>query len=100
MQLPYERRNKLTAELAAEIAISVLNFLASDSERLERFLSLSGLGPHNLRKAAAEPTFLGAVLDYVAGDEALLLEFAESAGLDPSRVAAAREALVPTRSDL
>ena len=95
MPKPLDRRHKLTSELAAEIAISALQFLASDPERLERFLALSGLGPHNLRKAAVEPTFLGAVLDYLVADEALLIAFAESAGLSPERVTAARDALVP-----
>lgn len=86
-------------EQGAELAIFALNFLASDTERLDRFLSLSGLGPHNLREAAAEPTFLGAVLEYVAGDEPLLLLFAESVGVDPTRVTAARDALVPRGSE-
>ena len=36
----------------AEAAIAALGFLADDPERLERFLALSGLGPHNLRRDA------------------------------------------------
>ena len=100
MQVPYERRDKLTKELAVEIAISALNFLASDVERLDRFLSISGLGPHNLREAAAEPTFFGAVVDYVSGDEALLIDFAQAAGLSPARVASAREQLAPREGEL
>src|SRR5574337_1837093 len=42
------------------IAIAALNFLASDGKRLERFLSVTGLGPHNLRRAASEANFLSA----------------------------------------
>jgi len=78
---------------ASRTAIAALGFLAADEERLERFLALSGLGPHNLRKAAADPAFLGAVLDYVVGDEPLLLAFAGNSGLRPTDVARARETL-------
>ncbi len=81
-------------EEAARLGVAALQFLADDPERLERFLSLSGLGPHNLRKAASEPTFLGAVLDHVAGDEKLLIAFAADQNLRPEVVMRAREALV------
>jgi len=83
-----------TGRSAAEsLAAGALGFLAADPLRLERFLALSGLGPHNLRQAAADPWFLSAVLDYVAADEALLVAFAASRGLDPGAVARARESL-------
>ena len=78
---------------AAEAAIAALGFLADDTERLERFLALSGLGPHNLRRAAADPLFLRAVLDYLAGDEPLLLAFASRQGWAPAEIVRARDAL-------
>ena len=78
---------------AADAAIAGLGFLADDPERLERFLALSGLGPHNLRQAAADPSFLGAVLDYLAGDEPLLIAFASHRGWRPADVVRARDAL-------
>ena len=81
---------------SAELAVAALGFLAAEPDRLERFLAMSGLGPHNLREAAAEPTFLGAVLDYVAADEPLLIGFAESRGLSPDLVVRARDALSPS----
>jgi hypothetical protein len=77
-----------------EAAIAALGFLSADRERLSRFLALSGLGPGTLRRAAAEPTFRGAVLDYLVGDEKLLIAFAADRGWRPSDVVAAREALV------
>ncbi len=79
---------------ASELAIAALQFLAEDPERLERFLALSGLGPHNLRKAAAEPTFLGAVIEYVLADERLLIAFAAGRDFGPETVAKARDALL------
>ena len=91
------KRKKMTPDAAFDAAVAALSFLAEDAERLERFLSLSGLGPHNLRQAAADPHFLGAVLAYVGADETLLIAFAAQAGLAPEDVAAARDTLAPER---
>jgi len=78
---------------ATEASIAALEFLAADPERLRRFLALSGLGPDNLRQAAGDPSFLGAVLDYLAGDEPLLIAFASHRGWRPADVVRARDAL-------
>ncbi|SFK12460.1 DUF3572 domain-containing protein [Methylocapsa palsarum] len=94
-QKPGARPLPASAEAAEALAIEVLGFLASDLERLERFMSLSGLGVENLREAAAEPGFLAAVLDHLASDEALLLAFAANSGRDPLLVAKARASLSP-----
>jgi len=75
------------------LAIGALGFLAAEPSRLQRFLALSGLGPHNLRQAAADAGFLAAVLDYVASDEALLVAFAARQGYDPAAVARAAASL-------
>ena len=91
---PETNREHLTTQArAAQTAIAALGFLAEDPERLERFLALSGLGPHNLREAAAEPSFLTAVLDYVTGDETLLIAFATREGQRPEVIVRARDAL-------
>ena len=76
---------------AEEIAIGALGFLATDPERLGRFLSLTGLGPENLRAAAGEPAFLLSVLDYVAADEVLLLALADHLSLRPASITQARQ---------
>lgn len=72
------------------LAALALGFLASDPDRLGRFLALSGLDPSNIRQAAQSPTFLPAVLDHLLADETLLLAFAEAEGLKPETVAEAR----------
>jgi hypothetical protein len=77
----------------ADLAVAALGFLASEPDRLSRFLDLCGLGPHNLRAAAADPSFLTAVLDYIVGDEPLLIGFAADQSLPPERVVAARRAM-------
>ncbi len=52
-------------------------------------MSLTGIDPNGLRRAAADPHFLASVLDHVCGDENLLIAFAESSGLKPELVARA-----------
>jgi uncharacterized protein DUF3572 len=78
---------------ASTLAIAALSFIAEDPERLGRFLALTGIGPESLRAAAREPGFLLGVLDHVAGDEALLLAFSDSASVDPEDIARARNVL-------
>ena len=82
-----------SVDSAQSLAVSALGFIAADSDRLSRFLSLTGLGPDNLRTAAADPAFLGSVLDYLIADEALLVEFAADAGVKPEAVGRAHAVL-------
>ena len=83
----------LTQDQAEALAIQALTFIASDGERLGRFLAATGIGPAEIRAAAGEPGFLAGVLDYMAADEALIGAFANEAGLDPADVGKARTAL-------
>jgi Protein of unknown function (DUF3572) len=75
------------------IALKALGFLAQDGERFQRFLNLTGIELHAIRGAAADPAFLGGVLDHLLGDQTLLLVFAESEDLAPEQAARARRAL-------
>jgi hypothetical protein len=70
--------------------------LASDEERLQRFLDLSGLDPTTIRDASGEPGFLAGVLDHLASHEELLLAFAEASERRPEAVMAARRVLSPS----
>ena len=75
------------------MAVSALTFLAADKDRLDRFLSITGLGPRNLRGAAASPGFYASVLGYLVADEPLLVQFAAEAGFAPEEVVLALEGL-------
>ena len=86
-------RQSVSPEFGRSLAASALAFLAADPERLNRFLTLTGLGPHNLREAAEDPAFHGSVLEYMLADEELLLRFAVDSGLKPETVALAHHAL-------
>jgi hypothetical protein len=85
------------ADFSQSLAVSALAFLAADAERLRRFLDITGLGPHNLRSAAQDPAFYGSVLEYLVGDEQLLVSFAAESGLKPEAVAQAHQALCGPR---
>jgi Protein of unknown function (DUF3572) len=80
------------------MAVEALTWLAQNSARLERFLAISGLGPQNLRQAAAEPAFLAAILDYLAADESLLVSFCEATNRPPESVGEAQSRLRLGRS--
>ena len=86
-------RQPVSQDFGRSLAASALAFIAVDPERLNQFLDLSGLGPHNLRDAAKDPGFHGSVLEYVLGDEELLLRFAAEADLEPEIVTQAHQAL-------
>jgi uncharacterized protein DUF3572 len=87
---------QLTQDRAEALAIQALTFIAGDSERLGRFLAITGIGPGEIRAAAGEPGFLAGVLEYMAADESLIDAFATEAGLDPGDVGRARAALAGT----
>jgi hypothetical protein len=80
-------------EAAESIAIQALNYLATEPERLSRFLALSGLDPGSIRSAAAESGFLAGVLAHLGQDESLLVAFAAEAGVTPAEVDRARRVL-------
>jgi len=87
------RRSSTSVDEAQGIAIEALAWLSANPIRLERFLAIFGLGPQNLRQAAAQPGFLAAVLDHLAAHEQLLIDFATATGRAPERIAEARERL-------
>jgi hypothetical protein len=80
-------------EVAEIVAIQALSFVAGDPTRLGTFLAESGIGPETLRTAAADPHFLGHVLDFVMRDDETVKAFASASQLHPTNIAAARQAL-------
>jgi len=98
-QMPLSRQGSLAAEVAEVLAIQALAFIARDGERLGRFLALTGMGPLEIREAARERYFLAGVLEYVAGDEELLVAFAGHAEVDPATILTAQRALAEAGGD-
>ncbi len=87
----------MNLEAAGALALQGLTFLAGDAPRLNRFLSLTGIAPAELRALATTPHFQAAVLEHLLADESLLLVFATETGVSPGLIAPA-QALLTSRS--
>ena len=61
--------------------------------RVGRFLSLTGMGPQDLRAALGQPEMLAAVVAHLRSDESLLLVFSAEAGVAPEQLIAAERLL-------
>ena len=83
----------MRTDQAESIGVAALLFLASDPQRISGFLTLTGIGPADLRANAHAPDMLAAVLDYLLQDESLLLVFCASEAIPPGDVAPARRTL-------
>lgn len=93
------RSDPLQTDEAEVIALQALQYLAQDGDRLGRFLSLTGIGPQDLRTGAGDTAVLTAVLGYMAEDESLLLVFCDAARLPPESVMDAHRALRASQGD-
>jgi len=84
---------KLTTEDAAAVALKALSFIAGNDALLSGFVSLTGCGLDEIKGRIADESFLGAVLDFLLGDEAQLMNFVEAEGLHPEAPMLARHKL-------
>ena len=81
----------MAQEAAEALALQALTYIAGDGERLGAVPGRNRPRPgRDSRAPPREPGFLPGVLDYLAGDEALLTGFAQEAGFDPFDVGKAR----------
>lgn len=76
------------------LALAALGWVLGDGPRAERFLALTGLTPDTLRESLGQVETQAAVLDFLCAHEPDLVAAAESLGIEPQRLAAAREELV------
>jgi Protein of unknown function (DUF3572) len=75
------------------IALNLLEFIATDADRLERFCGLSGLTIDDFREGLAKPSFLAMAFDQALQDEELMIGFATEHKLTPEDIARARRGL-------
>jgi len=68
-----------------------LGWILSDPIRAQRFLDLTGLTPENLRASLEQPEAHRAVLEFLCAHEPDLVAAAESLGVAPADLAAARD---------
>lgn len=87
------RSPKPTRDDAETLALRVLAWLAADPERIERFLSLTGVAPGELAGRAQDPVLLAAIIDFLMGHEPDLVACAEALEVAPESFALARSLL-------
>ena len=78
---------------AEDLAVRAIAWMAADADLTGRFLAAAGATPGELRARAADPEFLGFVLDFLLADEDALLAFAAAEGIRPEQPMRARAAL-------
>jgi len=83
----------LTREDSEQIAVLFLGFLAREPEHFSRFMALTGMSLEEVRHNADGREFQLALLDYLLGDEALLLTFCANENIPPEIIAPARHKL-------
>lgn len=82
-------------EQAETIALKAAAHIFADEKALAGLMATSGVDPEQLRAGLADHAFLAGLLDYLLGNEALLLAFCEAADLAPDQPARAQAALTP-----
>jgi len=77
------------------LALRALGATLADQRLAERFLSLSGIDPPELRQRAADPDLLVALLQFLEAHEPDLVAVADEIGVKPEALVAARLELEP-----
>ena len=85
------KADQFVASDPAELALRVLAWILADDRRAQRFLDLTGLTPGQLRERIGSAELLASVIEFVCAHEPDLLAAAESLGVAPAAIAAARE---------
>lgn len=83
----------MTPEKAQVLALQALAWIAATDEVFSLFLAATGTGLADVRARAAEPEFLGAVLDFLLQDDAWVVAFCDGHGHPYGAPQAARLAL-------
>jgi hypothetical protein len=74
----------LRQEAAETEALAMLAWLAGQDDLFAAFLGATGASPHDVAARATDAAFLGAVVDFVMGEDAQVLAWAEATGKDPA----------------
>ena len=77
------------------LALRALAATLADQRLAERFLSLSGIDPPELRQRAGDPVLLAALLQFLEAHEPDLVAVADEIGVKPETLVAARRELEP-----
>ena len=75
---------------AEALALAALAATLTDERRAERFLALTGIGTDELRRRAADPALLSALIAFLEAHEPDLLSVSEQIGVKAGDLVAAR----------
>lgn len=82
-----------TAESAETLGLQALAWLAANDDLMPVFLGATGASEADVKSQAADPAFLGAVLDFIMMDDAWVVAFCDTVTLSYERVMMARAVL-------
>ncbi len=80
-------------EPAETVALRALGWMMGQDDVLSAFMAASGSGPQDLALGARDPVFLGAVLEFLLGDDAWVIAFCDAESLPYGAPMQARQAL-------
>lgn len=83
----------ITRDAAEALGLQCLGWLVAEEDLLPVFLGATGASEADLRARAADPDFLGSVLDFMLMDDAWIMRFCEATGVAPELPMQARQAL-------
>lgn len=83
----------MSPEAAETFAVQALGWLASQEDLFGVFLGASGATVTDVRERAADPEFLGSVLDFLMMDDAWVVSFSDSINCPYESAMRARAAL-------
>ena len=75
------------------LALAALAATLGCDRRAQRFIDLTGIGTEELRRRAAEPSLLIALLRFLEAHEPDLVDVSEALGVDPLDLVQARRQL-------
>ena len=88
-----ETPNRATSGDPLALGLAALASTLGDQRRAQRFLDLTGIGTDELRRRAAEPGLLAALIRFLEAHEPDLLAVAEQLGVGPELLVEARRKL-------
>jgi hypothetical protein len=80
-------------DTAETFALQVLGWLAANDDLMPIFLGSTGASEGEIRDRAADPVFLGAVLDFLMMDDAWVIGFCDAHTVPYERIMKMRAAL-------
>lgn len=83
----------MNRDRAEELALQALAWVAESDDLMGVFLGATGSSAQMVREQAADPAFLGSVLDFVLMDDAWVTGFCDAHSLDYRQPMMARQML-------